>query len=59
MSDHERIVAAYLFLCALEKAGTELTSFNIHLAWIDYCRTSDMYSMAVLLGAAGQMGFAL
>lgn len=60
MGNHERILAAYLFLCALEKGGIAMISFDIHMAWIAYCQNmSRNMAGSDLLGAAESQGFQL
>ena len=62
MTDEMRVIAAYLYLCAYEKQGAKVTSFDIHTAYIEFCRsTSPMttYYALDLLGAAKQEGFLL
>ena len=59
MSDAERLLAAYLFLCALEKTGVEVQNINVHLAWIDHCQNNNTYAQNDLLSAAQYAGFRL
>ena len=60
MGDYERILAAYLFLCALEKTGTVVENFDIHKAWLGYCSNQNRnMAESELLAAAQYAGFQL
>ena len=45
---------AYLFLAALEKKGLELEQFDIHVAYIEYCRGQELAGTELLSAAASQ-----
>ncbi len=52
------VQAAYLFLKALESTGYIVQTFDIHLAWLSYCRNINKSQAAYdLVGAAKQKGF--
>lgn len=52
MTDHDTITRAYLFLAALEKSGIKLMTFDIHLAWIAYCRDNNIPAAEDIIVAA-------
>ena len=61
MGDYERLLSAYLYLCALERGGEVALQapFDIHLAWINYCRWRSQEIADNMLAAAMSQGFGL
>lgn len=57
MDEFQAVMAAYLYLCALEHQGLGVQNFNIHGAWIEWCRNRDYNARLSLVGAATQEGF--